>query len=120
MLIEAKYKSGASEGTKYDVERDQLIRLLDVGSWYASPENPQNDSGGHVPSYVIVLQYGDASINAEEVVSRYAGRPEAIQRALPYRTDLTTEDFRRLSRSVAFVRWPDPLDWRKVLEYAVA
>ena len=32
---------------------------------------------------------------------------------LPYRTDLSAPDYSRLSRSVAFVRWPDPLDWRK-------
>ena len=103
VLVEAKHRSDVSERTTYDKIRDQVIRLLDVGSWYAK----QN---GFDSSYVIVLQYGDAQTNAEEIVSRYARKPEAIQRALPYRTDLTESDYQRLSRSVAFVRWPNPLD----------
>ena len=109
VLVEAKYQSPVSESTKYDRERDQVIRLLDVGSWHARQKNCDR-------IYVIVLQYGDHQTNAEEIVNRYAGKPEAIRRALDYRCDLTMADFRQLSRSVAFVRWPDPLDMRKVLE----
>lgn len=103
VLVEAKYRSDVTENTKYDETRDQVIRLLDVGSWYAK-------QGGYDSSYVIVLQYGDAQINAEEIVGRYAGKPKTIQRALPYRSDLTEADYQRLSQSVAFVRWPNPLD----------
>ena len=102
VLVKAKYKSHVSDSTRYDRDRDQVIRLLDVGSWYASQE-------GYDGSYVLLLQYGDAPINAEEVVRRYAGRPKAIQRALPYRTDLSEADYSQLSRALAFVRWPDPL-----------
>jgi hypothetical protein len=32
VLLEAKYRSKVSERTSYDSERDQVIRLLDVGS----------------------------------------------------------------------------------------
>ena len=103
VLVEAKYKSGVSTNTKHDKNRDQVIRFIDVGSWYAKTE-------GYDSSYVIVLQYGDSPTNAQEIVSRYHGKPEAIQRALPYRADLTESDYQRLSNSVAFVRWPDPLD----------
>ena len=103
VLVEAKYRSGISEGTKYDSSRDQVIRLLDVGSWYAR----QN---GYDSSYVIVLQYGSTQTNAEEITKRYVGNSEAIQRALPYRNDLTEGDFQQLSCSVAFVRWPDPME----------
>jgi len=103
VLVEAKYLSDVSEKTTYDKARDQVIRLIDVGSWYAKQE-------GHDSSYVIVLQYGDAQTNAEEVVSRYAGKPDAIRQALHYRDDLTEADYERLSRSVAFVRWANPLD----------
>ena len=103
VLIEAKYLSNVSEKTTYDNARDQLIRLLDVGSWYAK----QN---GYESSYVIVLQYGSTPTNAEEIVSRYCGKPEAIKQALHYRDDLKESDYERLSRSVAFVRWPDSMD----------
>lgn len=110
VLVEAKYRSDVSERTTYDETRDQVIRLIDIGSWYARQEGLQDRDTGHYNSFVVVLQYGDAQTNAEEVVDRYRGNPEAIERALHYRSDLTTADYRRLSRSVAFVRWPDPMD----------
>ena len=102
LLIEAKYRSDVSERTTYDGQRDQVIRLIDIGSWQARQEHYER-------SYLIVLQYGEAQTNAEEIVNRYAGKPGAIQQALPYRSDLTAADYVRLSRSVAFARWPDPL-----------
>ena len=102
ILVEAKCHSGVSEFTKFDRKRDQVIRLIDVGSWYARQH-------GFDCVCFLVLQYGDAQTNAEKIVSRYAGRPEAIQKALPYRDDLTEEEFSRLAGAVAYVRWPDPL-----------
>ena len=103
VLVEAKYRSGVSEKTKYDSSRDQVIRLIDVGSWYAG----QN---GYDSSFVIVLQYGSTQTNAEDVAKRYVGNSAAIQRALSYRSDLKESDFQQLSRAVAFVRWPDPME----------
>ena len=108
--MEAKYRSDVSERTTHDETRDQIIRLIDIGSWYARQENLRDLDTGHYNSYVVVLQYGDAQINAEEVVDRYKGKPDAIEKALSYRSDLTATDYQRLSRSVAFVRWPDPLN----------
>ena len=110
LLVEAKYRSGVSERTTHDEKRDQVIRLIDIGSWHAGRENLRDRDTGHHNSYVVVLQYGDAQTNAEEVVDRYKGKPEAIERALSYRTDLAAADYQRLGRSVAFVRWPDPLN----------
>ncbi len=102
VFIEAKCQTGISEFTKYDRNRDQVIRQIDVGSWYAL----QN---GYDCSCFLVLQYGNAQINAEKIVCRYAGQPETIQKALPYRDDLNEDDFNRLALALAFVRWPDPL-----------
>ncbi len=102
ILVEAKCHSGVSEFTKFDRKRDQVIRLIDVGSWYARQH-------GFDCVCFLVLQYGDAQTNAEKIVSRYAGQPEAIQKALPYRDDLTEGEFSRLAGAVAYVRWPDPL-----------
>ena len=109
VLVEAKCRSNVSEQTKYDETRDQVIRLIDVGSWQVRQENLRDQETGHHNSYVIVLQYGDADINAQELVDRYAGNPGAIEKALSYRSDLTEADYQRLGRSVAFVRWPDPM-----------
>ena len=50
VLVEAKCMSGISEFTTYDRKRDQVIRLLDVGSWYARQE-------GYQCSCLLVLQY---------------------------------------------------------------
>ncbi len=102
ILVEAKCHSGVSEFTKFDRRRDQVIRLIDVGSWYARQH-------GFDCVCFLVLQYGDAQTNAEKIVSRYAGQPEAIQKALPYRDDLTEGEFSRLAGALAYVRWPDPL-----------
>ena len=111
VLVEAKCRSGVSERTTYDETRDQVIRLIDVGSWQAGQQDRQGRDTGHYNSYVVVLQYGDADINAQEVVDRYTGNPGAIEKALSYRSDLTAADYQRLGRSVAFVRWPDPMNW---------
>lgn len=102
ILVEAKCHSGVSEFTKFDRKRDQVIRLIDVGSWYARQH-------GFDCVCFLVLQYGDAQTNAEKIVSRYEGQPEAIQKALPYRDDLTEGEFSRLAGALAYVRWPDPL-----------
>ena len=102
VLVKAKCQSGVSEFTTYDRKRDQVIRLLDVGSWYARQQ-------GCSCCCLLVLQYGDVQINAEKIIGRYAGNPEAIQQALPYRADLTEDDLDQLARGLAFVRWPDPL-----------
>ena len=110
VLVEAKYRSDVSERTTYDETRDQVIRLIDVGSWQAGQENLRDQDADHHNSYVIVLQYGDADINAQEVVDRYRGNPGAIEKALSYRSDLTAADYQRLGGSVAFVRWPDPMN----------
>ena len=110
VLVEAKYRSRVSERTTYDETRDQVVHLIDVGSWQARQENLRDQDAGHHNSYVIVLQYGDADINAQEVVNRYKGNPEAIEKALSYRSDLTAADYQRWGRSVAFVRWSDPMN----------
>ncbi len=102
VLVEAKCQSGVSEFTTYDRKRDQVIRLLDVGSWYARQK-------GYDCSCVLVLQYGNVQINAEKIIGRYAGNPEAIRKALPYREELGDDDFDQLARGLAFARWPDPM-----------
>ncbi len=76
VLVEAKYRSDVSERTKYDSSRDQVIRLIDVGSWYAR----QN---GYAYSYVIVLQYGDAKSNERKSPGGTRGIPRLFKRPCP-------------------------------------
>jgi len=107
VFIEAKYRSGLSESTTYSPDRDQVIRNLDIGSWYAR--------GRFKHFYLVLLQYGDHPTNIETVVERYLRQPESIRRQLAHRDDLADDDLQRLSCSLGFVRWPDPLAWREVL-----
>ena len=109
VLVEAKYKSDISERTTHDDRRDQVIRMIAVGSWHARTRDLRDRDQGPSKSYVIVLQYGDAQANSEEIVARYRGKPDAIERALPYREDLARSDYARLASSLAFMRWRDPL-----------
>ena len=109
VLIEAKYGSPVSVRTTYDETRDQVIRLIDVVSWHANQQDTRVRDSRHLDSYLIVVQYGDDQINAEEFVGRYKENPQVIEKCLHYRSDLTRIDYQRLSRSVAFIRWPDPM-----------
>ncbi len=101
VFIEAKFRSGVSSGVKHNPEWDQVIRNIDVGSWF---------SRGRVPDFrFILLQYGDFPTNAKSMVLRYKDRPETIKGALAHRTDLDDKQIEKLARSIAFVNWPDPL-----------
>ena len=95
IVVEAKYRSRVSERTTHDETRDQVIRLIDIGSWYARQENLQDRDAGHYNSFVVVLQYGDAQTNAEEVVDRYRGDPRGDRGSLvlsvgPYKRRFST------------------------------
>ena len=55
VFVEAKCHSPVSEFTNFDRDRDQVIRLIDTGSWYARQH-------GYDCGCVLVLQYGDAQL----------------------------------------------------------
>jgi hypothetical protein len=101
VFIEAKYHSRISYGVTHASGWDQVIRNIDVGSWFAR--------GRFAQFYFILLQYGDYATNAESVVFRYKDKPFALRKALEHRTNLDDKQIEMLSRSIAFVRWPDPI-----------
>ena len=102
VFVEAKYRSNVSTGVKYAPNWDQVIRNIDVGSWFAN---------GHFQRfYFILLQYGNYPSNAESILLSYKDKPEVIRKALKHRTDLDDQQISLLARSIAFVRWPDPID----------
>ena len=107
VIIEAKYIAEMAECTTHDKERDQVIRLIDVGSWFAR--------GRFQRFYFVALQYGDHQTNVEDVVVHYARNPHTVREKLPYRDDLSDADVKVLSKSVGFVRWPDPMSWQAML-----
>ncbi len=101
VFIEAKYRSGVTPGVKYAQQWDQVIRNVDVGSWFAR--------GRFSRFYFILLQYGDYSSNAESVLLRYRNKPAILRKALEHRTDLDDGQIEVLASSIAFTRWTDPM-----------
>lgn len=98
--VEAKYRSSVAAGVKHRSDRDQVVRNVDVGSWYAR--------GRFRRFYFVLLQFGDYPTNAEPVVRTYKSDPSILRRALAPRQDLTDADIETLAHSMAFVRWPNP------------
>lgn len=76
-FIEAKYRGDISPGTTTRPERDQVLRNLDVGTYYA----------GVRPFYfsLLVQSRGQSPVGAERV-DRY-GAPGAVRALLPHRRD---------------------------------
>ena len=76
-FIEAKYRSDISPGTTTRPERDQVLRYLDVGTYYA----------GVRPFYFsLLVRSREQSPLGVERVDRYS-EPSAIQAILPHRPD---------------------------------
>jgi predicted DNA-binding protein len=102
LYLQAKLHSGSSPLVKNQPDWDQVIRTLDVGSWYAQ--------GRFSSSYFVFLQYGEDNTNTESMVLKYKDNPIATKNALAHRCDLDEKQKELLSRSMAFIRWPDPFD----------
>ena len=89
LLVEAKYRSDVSERTTYDA-RPRPGDTPDRRRFMA-----------RATGALRTLLLDRAAVrrrptNAERIVGRYAGQPEAIRRALPYQSDLTAADYGRL------------------------
>jgi hypothetical protein len=82
---------------------------MDVGSWFAKERCER--------FYFLIVQYGDHPSNAKDMVNHYLSCPDRIREKLPYRSDLTLQDLSVLSRSIGFVRWPDPMGWSHILNF---
>ena len=97
--IEAKVGAALSSGTTYDPTRNQFIRTLDVGSWFAE----QNGISDYFPA--ILLPDG----NREDIalVRRYVEDPSQLAAALPHRDTATIE---HLAKKIAILTWEDILE----------
>ena len=109
VFVEAKYQADVAANTTHDPCRDQVIRNMDVGSWFAKERFER--------FYFLIVQYGDHPSNAKDMVNHYLSCPDRIREKLPYRSDLTLQDLSVLSRSIGFVRWPDPMGWSHILNF---
>lgn len=76
-FIEAKYKSDISTGTKHGPERDQVLRNIDVGSYYAAAKKFY---------FSLLILSESRSPKGVKAVERYRD-PDALREGLPHRAD---------------------------------
>ena len=90
-FIEAKFRSDVSERTTNNPDRDQVIRNLDVGSWYAGVRDFY---------FSLLLMDAPQVTKGTALVERYAGSADEVSRRVPHRPD-------RLAnlRGVSVLRW---------------
>lgn len=94
-FIEAKFRSDISTGTTTRPGRDQIIRNIDVGSYYA----------GVRPFYFSLLVLSERTSRLGEAgMKRYAERTQILQ-ALPHRSDKLLN-----LGAIATLRWNDLAD----------
>lgn len=94
IFVEAKYQAEVSTRTKYDRERDQIVRSLDVGLSYSESKNKA--------FYLILLTNEKAP---PELLVRHKENKEEILKKLPHR---------RLSRDVSnCLAWTN---WKRIAE----
>lgn len=117
IVIEAKYLAPLSSHTTYDPNRDQAIRLIDVGSNKAIDEIGLAIKDFYfillTPRRVMRESNPTESINQVEDywgrVRDYMGKPNKIKikKMLPYRTELKDDDFEKLAQNIGWGHWED-------------
>jgi hypothetical protein len=90
-FIEAKFRSDVSERTTNNPDRDQVVRNLDVGSWYAGVRD----------FYFSLLLLDSASgTKGMALIERYAASREDVLQRLPHRPDQLAN-----LRGTGLMRW---------------
>jgi hypothetical protein len=79
IFVEAKYKSEVSIRTTHCQNRDQIIRNIDVGTYYAWKKGQD--------FYFILVTSPDCK-KSEKLFQLYQNNPQNIAERLPHRTDI--------------------------------
>lgn len=82
VFVEAKYKSSVSKRTKHDPDRDQIIRNIDIGTFYASNENL---------GFYFILLTEELDHKSKKIYNYYKKDPQNIINKLQHRTDLKND-----------------------------
>lgn len=92
-FIEAKYKSDISRRTTNNENRNQIIRNIDVGTYYAKDKD----------FYFSLLYLDDKKASrGVDILKKYKGRKAEILQALPHRTDGLMN-----LKSISLLKWED-------------
>jgi hypothetical protein len=81
-FIEAKYKSDISLCTTHDPNRNQVLRNIDVGSWYAG------EKGKDFYFSLLVKEDESSSKVGVDLVEKYSNSRDDLLSSLPHRTDM--------------------------------
>lgn len=92
-FIEAKYKSDVSTRTTNNPTRDQILRMIDVGSWYA----------GRRDFYYSLLVLNEKSTAVGvSLLNRYLASKDELLSRLPHRRDGLSN-----MRGIGLLKWID-------------
>jgi len=95
VFVEAKYHSEIETRTTYCSNRDQIIRNIDVGTYYA-----WNKSLGF---YFILLTSIDC-IKSIKLLKCYTGTPQEIIDHLPHRPDIPKR-IEQIANNLGLITW---------------
>jgi hypothetical protein len=79
VFVEAKYLSEIAKGTTYCPQRDQIVRNIDVGTYYAWKRNLD---------FFFIILASQQCRESIELLQRYRSNPQSIVRMLPHRPDV--------------------------------
>lgn len=97
IFVEAKRQSDIAVSTTYDARRDQIIRNIDVGSWHSRQQG--------LREFYFILVSDDRSPDKKysQMMNLYRSIPGALKAALPYRDDMTEEDFATMANQIGWI-----------------
>jgi len=95
IFIEAKHISPLSSGTTYDSSRDQIIRNLDVGSYYAWKK-------GYDFFFILLTDKEDEK--SKQILDYYNDNPKNIVESLSHRDDIPKK-INLLINNLGYITW---------------
>ena len=93
----AVYKGNLRQNTRYDARRDELIRLLDAGTWYAQAAGKR---------FISLVVYADArtyNTETKRLIDLYRDNGGLLVSRLPHRKD--TEVLQQAAKHIGELRW---------------
>ena len=140
IFIEAKYLSDISPHVSYDPWRDQIVRIIDVGTYQAQLAEPKREFFFTLLTPRWDNEYEERSRLYWYKMRDYREHPELLRAKLPHR-DPTLNldckypiDFETMARRIGWTYWPDIIsladrevkaghvpdvsaqEWRRVME----
>jgi len=95
IFIEAKYRSEIDTYTTHCPNRDQIIRNIDVGTYYAWNRG--------LDFYFILLTSSNCN-KSRRLLSHYVSNPQEIINRLPHRTDIPRK-IDQITKNLGMITW---------------